>query len=464
MNRFNYLQRLILPGLFAFGLISNTHGQATTADRPNVIFILADDLGFGDLGYSGSPYAQTPHLDAFARNNLVFDNAYAAAPHCSPTRAALVTGQYPARLHITVWIGGQHPSEYEGLQLPQQRNYLSRDHYTVGHYFKSRGYTTAQIGKWHLGSRRVPIKDHGFDYVIGHAPGASPGPPHTWYAPYPTIRDLDGPEGEYITDRLTDETIKFMETKRNEPFFILLQHYAVHTPLTAPEEIVQKYVDLGRPRDTGRSNATFLAMIETFDTSVGRILQGLDDLGLADNTIVVVTSDNGGVPYISDNGPLRTGKKFLYEGGVRVPLFMRVPGMTPPGGVSSVPVNTIDFFPTFVELTGGDLQAQPTVFDGVSLLPVLTGGDSLDREALFWHMPQAGRSWTVIPPQGAVRMGPWKLIHHYGETRPDELYNLDDDIGESRNLARYHPERVSQMRAMLMRHLDETDAQRVIER
>ncbi len=451
-----------LSALLAFSVAPNLIAEDSSPERPNVIFVLADDLGFGDLGYSGSEYAVTPHIDAFARENLIFTDGYAASPHCSPTRASVVTGQYPGRQHITVWIGGRHTPEYEGMRLPEEKTFLDRDNYTVAQYFKSQGYTTAQLGKWHLGNRHVPIQDHGFDHVIGFAPGAAPGPPDTWYAPYRTIRGMDGPEGEYITDRLGDEAVKFMEEHRDGPFFMLLQHYAVHVPLTAPEDLVQKYVDMGRPRDRGEENATFLAMKETLDRSFGRVLQALEDLELADNTIVVFTSDNGGVTYFANNGPLRAGKKFLYEGGVRVPLIMRVPGMTPQGGTTSVPVNTVDFFPTFVDLTGGDIDAQPTTFDGVSLRPVLSGENTLDREALYWHMPQVGRDWAVIPPQGAVRMGPWKLIHHYGDTKPDELYNLDDDIGESRNLARQHPERVAQMRAMLKRHIEDTDAQHVM--
>jgi arylsulfatase A len=428
--------------------------------QPNVVIFLADDLGYGDLGYSGSTLAETPHIDAFARENLVFSHAYASSPHCSPTRASIVTGQYPARLHITVWIGGNKATEYEHLNLPRQRQYLGREANTVAEYFKTQGYTTAQVGKWHIGGRQVPIEDHGFDEVIGYAPGAGPGSKDKWYAPYNSIRDFDGPEGEYVTDRLTDEAIDFMSRQGKQPFFMLLQHYDVHAPLTAPDGVVQKYVDRGRPLNEGRENATFLAMKEKLDDSFGRILQALEDLEVADNTIVIFFSDNGGVSYFANNGKLRAGKKFLYEGGIRVPMVMRVPGLTGAGEVTAVPVNAIDFFPTLVELTGGDSSQLESTVDGVSLLPVLKGKD-LDREALYWHMPQLGKDWRIIPPQGAVRKGPWKLIHHYGETKPDELYNLDDDPSEKQNLAKRHPERVSSMRAMLEAHLDETSAQRV---
>jgi arylsulfatase A len=242
---------------------------------------------------------------------------------------------------------------------------------------------------------------------------------------------------------------------------MLLQHYDVHAPLTAPDELVQKYVDRGRPLEKQNENATFLAMKEKVDDSFGRIMEALDEAGISDNTIVIFFSDNGGVSYFANNGPLRAGKKFLYEGGIRVPMIMRVPGMTPSGETTDIPVNAVDFFPTLVELTGGDPAEVDAPLDGVSLVPVLKGED-LEREALYWHMPQLGRDWRVIPPQGAVRKGPWKLVHHYGETRPDELYNLEKDIGEEQNLAGKHPEIVAKMRALLEAHLAEVDAQRVV--
>lgn len=420
-----------------------------------------EDLGYGDLGYSGSGLAETPNIDRFAEQNMIFTSGYVPAPHCSPSRAGILTGQYPARLHITVWIGNQGRREYKNLELPVQRDFLPRRTPTIAHYLKTQGYATANLGKWHLGGRIVHPREHGFDEVIGWVAGAGPGPAHTWYAPYPTIQDLDGPEGEYLTDRLTDEAIAFMQRQSDGPFFLMLQHYDVHAPLTAPSPTVQKYLDRSRPLIEGKESATFLAMKEHIDRSFGRILDSLDELGIADNTIVVFFSDNGGVSYFANNGPLRYGKKFLYEGGIRVPLLMRVPGLTRPGMVSDVPVNGIDFFPTFVDLTGGTVEEIGGAIDGVSLMPLFEGG-TLKREALYWHKPQVSREWTDIPPQGAVRMGPWKLIHHYGYTRPDELYHLDDDIGEKNNLASRYPERVRRMREMLEHHLDETEAQRVL--
>ncbi len=432
------------------------------ADRPNIVIFLADDLGYGDPGFMGSTLAETPNLDRFAEQNMVFTSAYASAPHCSPSRAAIMTGQYPARLHITVWIGEENPTEYKNLRLPEQKRFLPEETFTMAEYFKGQGYTTAQIGKWHVGGKTVPLEKHGFDHVIGWAPGASPGAVKKWYGPYPSIKDLDGPPEEYITDRLTDEAIGFMKSHRDEPFFMMLQHYDVHGPLTAPKEMVKQYTDRGHPLTKGNENATFLAMKESFDQSFGRITVTLEELELDDNTIVIFFSDNGGVSYVANNGPLRRGKKWLYEGGIRVPMAIRVPGVTQSGSRCDTAVNGIDFFPTLVDLTGGNPKQLESVLDGVSLVPLLKGGETLERDALYWHLPQLGRGdGAIIPPQGMVRMGPWKLIHYYGNTAAPELYNINDDISENNNLAAESPERVEQMQWMLERHLNEVAAQRV---
>lgn len=445
-------------------IICFTTNLALAVSQPNILFFLVDDLGYGDLGCTGSTLAETSNIDSFREQSMFFSNGYAAAAHCSPSRAAIMTGQYPARLHITVWIGGKKPPTYKNVSLPIQKNFLSDDVYTMAEYFRERGYTTVQVGKWHLGSNHVSLGKHGFDRVIGHSSGAGPGKgTKAWYAPYQKIKDLDGdaPEGEYITDRLTDETLRFLENPGDEPFFLMLQHYDMHGPLTAPDEVVQKYVDRGRPINRGIENATFLAMKEKIDDSFGAVIAKLKEQGLYDNTIVIFFSDNGGVSYFARNVPLRRGKKWLYEGGLRVPLMMHVPGKTVPGSTCDVPVNGIDFFPTLAELTGGDPDKIKSDPDGVSLVPLLAGENSLDREALFWHSPQLGKSGGIIAPSGSVRMGPWKLINYYGHTQAPELYNLDEDISEKNNLASKYPERVDQMRRMLEKHLDSVDAQRV---
>lgn len=427
----------------------------------NVLIFLADDLGYGDLGYSGSTHARTPHIDAFAQQNMTFTAGYAPSPQCSPTRAAILTGQYPARLHITTWIGGKNLAQYKGMSLPVERKRLPDDTHTLAHHFQSRGYDTVQIGKWHLGGNSELPARAGFDETIGFAPNAGPGTPKEWFGPYPKIKDLTGPPDEYITDRLTDEAVEYLDEVSDRPFFMMLQHYDVHAPLVAPEEDVQKYVDAGRPRDTDSENATYLAMKENLDDSFGRVMAALEDNDLADDTIVVFFSDNGGTPWHARNDPLSGGKKRFTEGGIRVPLVIRVPGVTEPGSVSDVAVNGIDFFPTLVELTGGSVSEVDHLFDGISIAPLLRGGDTLDREALFWHHPAVSRDYAIIPPQGVVRQGPWKLIHYYGDTQPAELYHLGDDLGETKNLADRFPERVAEMQNLLEKHLDHTDAQRV---
>ena len=253
-----------------------------------------------------------------------------------------------------------------------------------------------------------------------------------------------------------------MKSHRDEPFFMMLQHYDVHGPLTAPKEMVKKYTDCGHPLAKGNENATFLAMKESFDQSFGRITATLEELELDDNTIVIFFSDNGGVSYVANNGQLRRGKKWLYEGGIRVPMAIRVPGVTQPGSRCDTAVNGIDFFPTLVELTGGQPEQLESVLDGVSLVPLLKGSETLKRDALYWHLPQLGKGdGTIIPPQGMVRMGPWKLIHYYGNTAEPELYNVETDIEEKVNVASDYPERVEQMQLMLEKHLNEVDAQRV---
>ena len=429
--------------------------------RPNVLIFVVDDLGYGDLGFSGSTLAETEALDTFASESINFTNAYAASAHCSPSRAALITGQYPARLHITSWIGGEKATSYDGLALPVQQDFLSEASYTLGEFFRDQGYKTVQIGKWHIGAEHVPIESHGFDYVIGHAFGASPGATAKWYGPYPSIRDLDAPSTEYITDRLTSEAINFIQNHADEPFFMMFQHYDVHGPITAPEALVQKYVDLGRPRTNALENAVYLAMKEAIDISFGLVVDTLKELGIYENTIIIFTSDNGGVSHRANNGNLKLGKKWLYEGGVRVPLLMRAPGVSLPSYISSEPVSGIDFFPTLVELTSGINALANYEFDGKSLVPLLRGNSLDGREALFWHSPQLGFSGGTIMPQGSVRMGKWKLIHYYGDLRVPELYDLENDPSEANNLASNEPEIVNQMSALLKQHLTNVSAQQV---
>jgi arylsulfatase A-like enzyme len=412
----------------------------SAAERLNVVVILADDLGWADLGCYGSKYHQTPHLDKLAAAGARFTDAYAAAPVCSPTRAALLTGKYPARLNLTDWLPGRTDRPDQKLLRPIISQDLSPTTLTLAAALKAAGYATGHVGKWHLGGQGAGPLQRGFDLNIA---GDQTGSPRSYFAPF---KGNDGrfmpglenaPEGEYLTDRLTTEVEKFLTANPDKPFFLYLAHYAVHIPMKAKADLTAKYKP-GQPGQQG--NPIYAAMIESLDESVGRVLKKLDDLKLAERTVVVFTSDNGGLCVIEGpntpptiNSPLREGKGYLYEGGLRVPLIVRWPGVTKQGSTIAVPVQSIDFFPTLLDACGVKSEAK---VDGVSLLPALRG-EALPRDALFWHYPhysnQGGR------PGAAVRAGDHKLIEFYENGRR-ELYDLKRDTSESRNLIADRPE------------------------
>jgi arylsulfatase A-like enzyme len=415
------------------------------AEKLNVVLIVADDLGWADLGCYGSKYHQTPHLDQLARSGMRFTDAYAGAPVCSPTRAALMTGQYPARLNLTDWLPGRPDRPDQMLLRPTILQELPASALTLAQALKASGHVTGHIGKWHLGGKGAGPQQRGFDLNIA---GDHTGTPLSYFAPFQAKdgRSMPGletaPEGEYLTDRLTAEAEKFLEANRDRPFFLYLPHYAVHIPLKAKADMVARYKP-GPPGQQG--NPIYAAMIEGLDQSVGRVLGKLEELKLADRTIVVFTSDNGGLCVLEGpntpptiNSPLREGKGYLYEGGLRVPLIVRWPGVTRPGSTSAKPVMSIDLFPTFLEACGSKNE---TRVDGLSLVPVLKG-EPLQRDALFWHYPhysnQGGR------PGAAVRVGDSKLIEFYEDGRR-ELYDLKKDRSESRNLSADRPEVVKEL-------------------
>lgn len=425
------LVSLLLP------VAETTAGEAA---RTNVIVILADDLGGRDLGCYGSTYYHTPHLDRLAAGSLRFTDAYAACPVCSPTRAALLTGKYPARLHLTDWLPGRPDRPDQKLLRPAFNKALPPGETTVADVFHANGYATAHIGKWHLGGGSSDPTRRGFDVSIG---GDNTGAQATYFAPFrgPNGRFLPGlekaPEGEYLTDRLTAEAVRFIEKNHDRPFFLYLAHNAPHIPLKAKPELVAKYRRGGPPGT--QNNPLYAAMIESLDDGVGAILRRLDELKIADRTAVIFTSDNGGLSILegpdtpaTSNAPLREAKGFLYEGGIRVPLIVRWPGVTRPGTTSDVPVTSVDLFPTLLDLCGLTSESK---IDGLSLRPLLSGG-TLRREAIFWHYPhysnQGGR------PGGAIRAGNLKLIEHYEDGRK-ELYDLAKDIGETNNLVAERP-------------------------
>lgn len=407
------------------------------APPPNIVFILADDLGINDLACYGRRDHPTPHLDRLAAAGTRFTSAYCALPICSPSRAAILTGRQPARLHLTTYLPGRPDCAAQKLRHPVIRQQLPLEEKTLAEHLKAAGYATACIGKWHLGGKGFGPREQGFDFY--HAGQANTQPSET-----------EGGKGEYD---LTAQAEQFIEAHRDRPFFLYLAHNSPHIPYAARTNLVAKNRDAFEP--------VYAALIETLDDSVGRLLARLDALGLATNTLVIFTSDNGGLhvpegPHrtITHNTPFRAGKGFLYEGGLRVPLIVRWPGRVPAGRVVDAPVVNTDWLPTLLELAG---QPVPAELDGVSLAALLTGRGPAPHRALFWHFPhytnQGGQ------PAGAVREGDWKLIEHYEDGRV-ELFHLVQDPGETNNLAAREPGRVNALRARLAAWRDAMGVQR----
>lgn len=434
-----------------------------TERPPNVIFFLIDDLGWTDLGCMGSEFYETPNIDRLAAEGMRFTDAYAACTVCSPTRAAIISGKYPARLHLTDWITG-HQRPQAKLRIPDWRMYLPLEETTVAEALKQAGYATLHVGKWHLGEPPYYPEHQGFDVNIG---GNRWGAPGSYFWPYGNQRRRvpleGGQEGEYLTDRLTDETIQFIDAHADEPFFVYFAHYAVHTPLQAKEELIDHYREKLESGDyRGHRCPVYAAMIHSVDESVGRVMDTLEEKGLLDHTVVLFTSDNGGLvlPFcrgepITDNSPLRAGKGSAYEGGVRVPAIVRYPMRVAPGSTCREPIISMDFYPTILELTGVEKAPDQTI-DGVSLVPLLEGQTQLDREALYWHYPHYHPGGAT--PYSAVRQGEWRLIEFFEDGRL-ELYNLTEDIGEQHDRADDMPEKVEELHARLQAWRDAVDAQ-----
>lgn len=423
----------------------------------NIVFILIDDLGATDLTCTGSRFYETPHIDRLATQGMRFLNGYSACTVCSPTRAAIMTGKYPARLHLTDWIKG-HVRPKAKLRIPDWTMYLPLEEVTVAERLRSAGYATVHIGKWHLGDSPYYPEHQGFDLNIG---GCHIGSPGNYFWPYgkgaSRVPLEGGHEGEYLTDRLTDEAVRFIEQHADRPFFMYLAHYAVHTPLQAKPALVDYYQEklekaLAAGDDLeGQQCPVYAAMIHSMDESVGRVLDCLEKHNLAQRTVVFFTSDNGGLVLpackkrpVTHNIGLRAGKGSSYEGGVRVPWIVRWPGVTPAGSVCNQPIMSIDAYPTILEIAGvADDPAHQS--DGVSLVPLLREKGSLPRN-LYWHYPHYHPG--AATPYSAVRQGDWKLIEFF-EDNHVELYNLQDDPQEATDLAARHPDKVEQLRKEL---------------
>ncbi len=410
---------------------------ARAAERPNIILMLIDDMGLTDLSCYGSQFYQTPNIDQLARDGMKFTHAYSACTVCSPTRAALMTGRYPAALHLTDFIAG-HNRPAAKLRIPDWTKDLPASLPTLPRALKDAGYATCAIGKWHL-SEGGP-KAHGFDVSIANN---GRGQPASYFSPYKNPELPDGPDGEFLSDRLTVEAEKFIEQNKDRPFFVYLPHFAVHTPLAGKPDVIAKYKARASESDP-QHHATYAALVESVDESVGRLRAKLAELKLTERTIIIFTSDNGGLimNQVTSNLGLRDGKGSAYEGGVRVPGIALVPGVTQPGSVCPTPVVTMDWTATLLEFAG----AKPLDdTHGVSLAPLLRG-QNIPSRPIFWHYPHYHLGGAT--PYSAMLEGGWRLVEFFEDNRI-ELFNLNDDPAESRDLAAAQPEKAAKMRSKL---------------
>ncbi len=458
-SRRDFLKQATLTGLAA--ALTPLTAPAQTA-RPNLLFILADDLGWKDLGCYGSTFYETPNLDRLAATGMRFTDAYAACPVCSPTRASILSGKYPARMATTDWFGAPQPdtaknhkgTRFKPLLPAPYTPELPLEEISLAEAVKAQGYHTFFAGKWHLGHEAFHPEHQGFDVNKG---GHHKGSPHPggYFAPYGNPKLSDGPEGEHLPERLARETNAFIDSHKEDNFLAYLSFYSVHTPLQGREDLVEKYkkkkAALGdlepiwgeegeRKLRLVQEHAVYAAMVEAMDAAIGTVLDHLEATGLAENTVVVFMSDNGGLStsegHPTSNLPLRAGKGWLYEGGIREPMLIRAPGVTAPGSVCSEPVTSTDFYPTLLDLARLPQLPEQHV-DGTSLVPLLKGEAALERDAIYWHYPHYGNQGGT--PGAAIREGDWKLIEYF-EDKPRELFNLARDMGETKNLIDSHPD------------------------
>ena len=468
MNRRDFFKTVGLGAAAAMMPGNLPAAPAASKRKPNFVLILVDDLGWTDVGCFGSKYYETPNIDRLAAGGMKFTNGYAACAVCSPTRAAVMTGRYPARLGITDWIrarfqGGKIPADkknssgYVGkgpVKCPRNALWMELDEVTIAEALKPGGYVSCHIGKWHLGPDDWYPERQGFDHNFG---GCDYGQPPSYFDPYKNRRLADIPTlkprktGEYLTDREGDEAVNFIRTNKDKPFFLYLANYAVHTPIQGKKDLVAKYK--AKP-PTNQKNPTYAAMVESVDDCVGKVLATLDELKLAGDTLVIFSSDNGGLSGPTNNKPLRAGKGHPYEGGIRVPYIFRRPGAIKPGSVCDTPVISVDFFPTICRAAGVALPGGREI-DGEDLTPLLTRTGKLKRKAIYWHFPHfRGR----IKPYAIIREGDWKLVQYYVGAPELELYNLAKDIGETKNLAGDMPEKARDLKVKLAAALRKQNA------
>ncbi|TKJ34470.1 MAG: sulfatase [Planctomycetes bacterium B3_Pla] len=467
MNRRDFIKSL---GVGLAAVLAPRCAASDEKKKLNFVFFLADDMGWRDAVCYGSTFYETPNIDRLAREGMRFTDAYAACPVCSPTRASIMAGKYPARMGTTDWFGapqpetvGRHWTKNKAMLPAPYNDRLALEEVTVAEAFKQAGYTTFFAGKWHLGGEGYFPEDQGFDINKGgHHRGSPPG---GYFSPYKNPRLASGPDGEYLTDRLTDESVKFLDTVGDNPFLLFLSHYAVHTPLQSKKELHEKYkakaatlaahngprfIPEGqRQARQVQNHAVYAGMMQSLDESLGRVMDKLQALGLGDNTAIFFMSDNGGLSTSegspTSNVPLRAGKGWLYEGGIREPMIVKWPGVVEPGSVCSEPVTSTDFYPTMLEMAQLRLRPEQHI-DGLSMAPLLKQQERLNRRILYWHYPHYGNQGGF--PGSAIRSGDWKLIESFEDGRL-ELFNLKEDIGEKNNLAASMPDKTAELHKAL---------------
>lgn len=456
------------PLFLILALVGASFVSLASAAPPNIILFLIDDLGWKDLGCQGSSYYQTPNIDRLASEGVRFTDAYAACAVCSPTRAAVLTGRYPARLLLTDWLPSGRWKPKAPLREGRFLRGLPVEEFTLAEALREAGYSTANIGKWHLGSEPFSMPEHhGFDVNIGGNAHGAPGSyfyPYDgdWLVPSTGLRTQwtifpDGKPGEYLTDRLTDEAVKLIQQSKDKPFFIYFPHYGVHSPLQGKPEMVARYEKI--PEAQRQGNPKYAAMVESVDESVGRVMEALRQVGQLENTVIIFTSDNGGLASATQHDPLRGNKGAYYEGGIRVPLIIKWPGVAKAGSVCSVPVTSTDLYPTCLAAAGQRLLPNQHL-DGINLQPLLAGGTELKRESLFWHYPHYN-SHPFSLPSSVIRKGAWKLIETF-DPAGLELYNLDDDLSETRNLVTEKPEKLAELQHDLEAWRQSVDAEKML--
>ena len=438
---------------------------------PNIVMVMVDDLGLYDLHCYGYKAVDTPNADKLAEEGMLFRKAYSGSTVCTPSRAAVISGQAPARLHLTNHISNEHfePENPVLLNAPEVTA-LPPETVTFAEKLRDAGYACGFFGKWHLsrqrtdGSNRVVDEatqpdNQGFENNVGG--NGNGGPAGGWFSPYRNPYLPDGPEGEYLPERLANEAVAYMEANKDKPFLIAMWNYTVHSPLETTQELTEKYK--ARKKAGGRvGNPVYAGMVEAADGVLGRLVEKIDELGLRDNTLVVFTSDNGGFNYgVTDNPPLRGTKSWLYEGGLRIPLIVRWPGKVQPGSTSDEPVSHLDYFPTFLEVAGIPVEPDQ-VLDGESMVPVLTGKGGFKRDALYFHYPNY--AWHARNRLGgAIIEGDYKLLNWYDDDSV-ELYNLSTDPSETQDLAAQKPELAERLKGKFKKWLDKVDANMPIRR